>query len=179
MVSALGRDFKRRGCAADLTLVTGARYGGAGRARGARRFATQRLWVVAGAAFAAVALMAGVAVASFADSTPARSTAITTATVDPPTNVTIRPVSCRGRDVQIAVSWSPSGTPGVSGYVATAYFNDGTSQALGQVDAGTTSTTYTSTVPNGATIITVAVRVTTMTTYGWTATSPISQWVTC
>lgn len=100
-------------------------------------------------------------------------------TVAPPTNVQLRVVSCRGRDVEFQVTWTGSATVGVSGYRLTAHFQDGSSSVLGQTGAGTRAATVIGTVPNGSTVITLAVTIATLTTYAWTAQSQLSAWITC
>ena len=117
-------------------------------------------------------------VAVFSAHTTAEAT-LSALTVASPTNVQVQVISCRGRDVEFEVSWTGSPTTGVSGYRLTAYFQDGTTANLGQTGAGTTAATVIGSVPNGSTVITLAATVTALTTYGWTAPSPRSAWITC
>jgi hypothetical protein len=75
------------------------------------------------------------------------------------------------------VSWSTSPTRGVTGYVVTAVFADGTRYPVAQVAAPATSVTgdydaYYATQN-------IRVTVTTLTSYGWTATSPMSGVIKC
>jgi hypothetical protein len=102
--------------------------------------------------------------ATFATSVPLANTAITTATVAPPSGVQARDVCFWGHKAAVSVSWTPSSTARVAGYTVTAHRSDGTVQVVAD-NAATSATHY---MPSG----TWTYSVTTKTDYGWTAESP-------
>jgi hypothetical protein len=75
------------------------------------------------------------------------------------------------------VSWNASPSRGVSGYVVTAVFSDGTKYPVAQVGAGTTSLTgnYDASYASQN----IRVTVTTLTSYGWTEESGLSGVIKC
>ena len=117
--------------------------------------------------------------ATFADSTALPSTTVGTGTVAAPANVTARLWSCSStRWMGIAVAWQPSASAGVSGYRIYASLSNGRTYAVGAVSA--TDTQATVTVDKFAGPATsVAITVTTLTSYGWTATSPRTLVTAC
>jgi hypothetical protein len=76
------------------------------------------------------------------------------------------------------VSWTASTTPrGVSGYLVTAVFADGTKYPVGQV--GATTTTITGSYDAAYATQNIRVTVTTLTSYGWTEESATSGVIKC
>src|SRR3954469_3410196 len=90
---------------------------------------------------------------------------------DPTTGVTTTTLNAR-------VSWSPSTTPrGVTGYVITAVFADGTKYPVAQV--GATTTALTGSFDAYYASQNIRVTVTTLTSYGWTEESATSGVIKC
>lgn len=107
------------------------------------------------------------------------STTISTGSVDAPSGVNAVLASCsNGRWMSVTVSWSPSASPGVTGYAVTAYRSDGQVTTVAQTDAATT-TANTTVDKLSAGSTSVAFTVTTLTSYGWTAESARSGQMTC
>ncbi|WP_100498931.1 hypothetical protein [Geodermatophilus chilensis] len=117
--------------------------------------------------------------ATFADSTALPSTTVGTATVAAPANVTAELMSCSStRGMRIAVAWEPSASAGVRGYLVQAYLSNGRTYAVDSTSA--TESQATVIVDKFAGPATsVALTVTTLTSYGWTATSPRTSALTC
>ena len=105
---------------------------------------------------------------------PAAGSAIT---VMAPGNVSTS-ATCSGTAMTVHVSWTASSSPGVNGYRVT--LRTGTGQTLTeQTDATTTTLKKGITKPNAGTAVSVTATVTTLTTYGWTAESPVSAPASC
>ena len=103
------------------------------------------------------------ALASFSDSA-ARSTSITTATVNAPGNV-VGSLTCGRSSATMGATWNLSATPRVSGYTVTVYFSDGFVQV---VELGPTATSWSAPIaPYYVTAFSVQYSVTTVTDYGW------------
>ena len=117
--------------------------------------------------------------ATFADSTALPSTTVGTGTVTAPANVTAELTSCSStRWMRIAVAWQRSASTRVSGYRIYASLSNGHTYPVGAVSA--TDTQATVTVDKFAGPATsVAITVTTLTSYGWTATSPRTLVTAC
>jgi hypothetical protein len=80
--------------------------------------------------------------------------------------------------LQAKVSWKASTTTrGVSGYLITAYFTNGTSTPVAWVDAPGTSVS--GTYDSYYATQNIRVTVTTVTDYGWTTESPLSGAIKC
>ncbi len=117
--------------------------------------------------------------ATFSASAALPGMTVGTGTVAAPGNVTAELRSCsNARWRGVAVGWEPSGSRGVSGYRVRAYLGDGRTVTVAQTGATTT----------GVTVIvdkfiarpaSVAFTVTTLTSYGWTATSPMTSAPAC
>jgi hypothetical protein len=126
--------------------------------------------------------------AAFADTAAAPTMGITAITVAAPTGVSLAGTKCTtSYDTSTAtytttmharLDWNASTTPrGVTGYVVTVYFSDGTHYPYAQTDAATTSLTgdYDASISTQN----IRVTVTTLTSYGWTRESAISGAVKC
>jgi hypothetical protein len=101
--------------------------------------------------------------ASFADSV-SRSTAISTAVVAAPANVTGSLV-CGRSSATMGATWNLSTSARVSGYTVTVYFSDGFVQV---VDLGPAATSWSASIdPYFVTAFSVEYTVTTKTNYGW------------
>ncbi|MGY1681966.1 hypothetical protein [Geodermatophilus sp. SYSU D01176] len=117
--------------------------------------------------------------ATFADSAALSSTTVGTATVAAPGNVTAELWSCSStRWMRIAVAWEPSASTGVSGYRIYASLSNGRLYNVGAVSATETQATVIVDKFVGS-ATSVAITVTTLTSYGWTATSPKTAALTC
>jgi hypothetical protein len=130
----------------------------------------------------------GPAQASLASKTAAFTAKVTTITVAAPTSVSTNGTRCSTRydwstgttttTLNAKVSWPASTTArGVTGYLVTAVFSDGTRYPVAQVAAPATSISgdfdaYYATQN-------IRVTVTTLTSYGWTAESPMSGVIRC
>ena len=127
--------------------------------------------------------------ATFADSVSLAKTTVATGTVAPPTRVEVKNVTCTttldpltgavtSATVTAMVEWrSGNTTPGITGYRVTAHLSDGSSFVMAQTSAstsevyGTASQAYLPYSPR--------FTVTTLTSYGWTATSDKSAGLAC
>lgn len=126
------------------------------------------------------AIVAGssAAQASYADSAPVTAAPISigTATVAVPTTGP-GSLTCNRTTATMALTWTQSTAPKVSGYLITVYFSDGYKQTV-QKTAADTSWTQDITLYN-VTAYAVRYTVTTQTTYGWTAESTPTTWFQC
>jgi hypothetical protein len=105
--------------------------------------------------------------ASFADSA-SRTTAITTATVAAPGNVT-GSLACGRSTATMGTTWNLSPSARISGYRVTVYFSDGFVQT---VELGPTATSWSSSIDvYFVTAFSVQYSVTTKTDYGWSKES--------
>ena len=105
--------------------------------------------------------------ATFADSA-ARTTAITTATVAAPTNVT-GSLTCGRSTATMGATWNLSTASRVSGYTVTVYFSDGYVQ---KAELGPSATSWSAPIDvYFVTAFSVEYSVTTKTDYGWTTES--------
>jgi hypothetical protein len=148
-----------------------------------RRAALMLLWI-------AVTVLGAVphAKAAYADTTAVPTMSLTSINVAAPTGVTLAGTKCTTSydwstgtyttTMHARLDWNPSTTPrGVSGYVVTVYFSDGTHYPYAQTDAATTALTgdYDASISTQN----IRVTVTTLTSYGWTKESPVSGAVKC
>ena len=139
----------------------------------------------------ALTLTAFPAQAAFDD---AASTALTTSTltVAPVTQLSTAGTHCTTtysyngwtgswyatRTLHARASWSPSATTrGVTGYQVTAVFRDGNSHPIATVDPGTTSLAQD--VDGSYADQGIRVRITTLTSYGWTSAPALTGALTC
>jgi hypothetical protein len=138
----------------------------------------RRLAVVVSTATALLFAGALPADAQFASTETKAAAAVTTITVDAPTNLNFGGTKCTTvlqwdgtykTTLNAKLSWRASTTPGVSGYRVVALVN-GYPYPIDEVGPGVTSLTgsYDASVVNNNNI---SVTVTTLTTYGWTKQS--------
>ena len=136
-----------------------------------------------------VAVIAGASVpawATYSTSKALQTTTIVTVTVAPPTQVeakatcttTVDPTTgASTTTVQAKVEWHGVATPGVSGYRVTVFLANGTSSVVAQTGAGgeeivpNVDPAYLSQQPRYS--------ITTLTSYGWTATSAKTGVLSC
>jgi len=147
--------------------------------------AIRRILVLTGTVLAVMIGTSVSASATFSDAV-ARTTSITTATVQAPTQVeaqgtcttTVDPVTgLATTTVDIKIEWWRSPSPGVIGYRVVAHRSNGTSQVMATVGASADQVlsnadqTYLKDQPR--------FTITTLTSYGWTAQSAASNVLTC
>jgi hypothetical protein len=123
--------------------------------------------------------------AQFSNSASVPTMAITSVDVLAPTNLSTAGTKCTTSwngwtwvtTLNAKVSWTASPSRGVSGYVVTAVFSDGTKYPVAQVGATTTSLTgnYDASYASQN----IRVTVTTLTSYGWTEESAQSGVIKC
>ena len=114
--------------------------------------------------------------ASFSDAAAVK-TGVATGTVAPATNVA-GSVSCGGRWATVTVNWTKSTAPKVTGYVVKGYWSDGLVETMATVGpSGTTASKDVDVIflKN----YTVTLRVTTLTSYDWTAESAPTAVLSC
>jgi hypothetical protein len=104
------------------------------------------------------------------------SYASTTAT-GPGWNETTTTTTTKSTTLAVTASWSASASRGVSGYVVNAHLNDGSVYPMAQTAAGTLSTS--ASVDAGNLSYQPRLSVTTLTSYGWTATTAQTPVLTC
>jgi hypothetical protein len=105
-------------------------------------------------------------------------------TVAPPTRLSTAGTTCTTttyetyttRTMHATVSWTPSPTRGVTGYSITALLADGSTYPIGTVPASTTSVSQSE---DAARAEGARVRITTLTSYGWTSTTSQTGALTC
>ena len=138
---------------------------------------TRRILVLL-ALSAAIVAGSNAAQASYADSATVTASPITigTATVAVPTTGP-GSLTCGRTTATMALTWTQSTAPKVSGYLITVYFSDGFKQTVQKTPADT-SWTQDITLYN-VTAYAVRYTVTTQTTYGWTAESTPTGWFQC
>jgi hypothetical protein len=101
----------------------------------------------------------------------------TTTVAGPGPNETTTTTTTKNTDLSVTASWAASGSKGVSGYLVTAHLNNGTTYAMAQTTPGVLTTSagvdadYLSLQPR--------LSVTTLTTYGWTATTAQTPVLSC
>ena len=128
---------------------------------------------------ATVAILLGTGLQANAafDTSAAVSTSLTTVVVAPPGQVMLTLTQCQGTSMQVQLTWTSSGTPGVNGYLSSFSFNGQPYQV--QSPWWATGTTVSVTKPNAAMTMTAVASVTTQTSYGWTASSAQTAPVSC
>jgi hypothetical protein len=114
---------------------------------------------------------------TYAASTSNVQGATTTTVAGPGPNETTTTTTTKNTDLSVTASWAASGSKGVSGYLVTAHLNNGTTYAMAQTTPGVLTTSagvdadYLSLQPR--------LSVTTLTTYGWTATTAQTPVLSC
>ena len=116
------------------------------------------------------------ALASYADRA-AVATTIGTLTVQPPAEVSSAGSWCNNGVLSADFSWRPSPTAQVTGYIVRTFRADGTSTVFAETNAATTEVT--GIYPSHGQAATVAITVTTRTSYGWTKESAQAQVPPC
>jgi hypothetical protein len=150
---------------------------------------TRRLAALVGLTLAVIIGPAIPASATFSESQFLAKTTIGTGTVAPPTRVEVKNVTCTttvdpltgavtSSTVSAMVEWARSlNTPGVTGYRVTAHLSNGSTFVMAETDA-LTYETY-GNAPQAYLPYSPRFSVTTLTSYGWTATSTLSAVLTC
>ena len=147
---------------------------------------TRRILVLAGTILTVMIGSSIPASATFADSVGLPTMSVSTLTVQAPTQVEVQGSCTSTTDpftgvvtttVHAKVEWWRSPSPGVTGYRVTAHLNNGTSYVMATTSAiadevfGTADAGYVAYQPR--------FTVTTLTSYGWTALSAMSNVLTC
>jgi len=114
--------------------------------------------------------------ATFSDTAALPAMSISTATVTAPGNV-VGTLAC-GATSTMGVTWTPSGSPKVSGYRITVLFSDGFVQNEEVTGASTSSWSKPITTYN-VTAFSIRYSVTTLTTYGWATQSALTGSFRC
>ena len=83
----------------------------------------------------------------------------------------------KNTDIAVTASWTASASRGVNGYLINAHLSDGTVYAMAQTAPGTLSTSQTVDADN--LVYQPRLSVTTLTSYGWTAQSALTGYVSC
>jgi hypothetical protein len=105
--------------------------------------------------------------ATFSVSRSLPTTTINTIVIAAPTNV-VGGLVCAPTST-MSVTWTPSTSPQISGYLISVYFSDGKVQS---VQLGATATSWTKTIAQyNVTAWSIQYSVTTQTTFGWTKES--------
>ena len=136
----------------------------------------RRTVTVAGLSLAVLVGTGIAASATLSDSTSVQQS-IATGTVEAPTQVEVKIVSCHPVRGTAVVEWWASGSPGVTGYRVSRHLADGSSSVVATVDATTSEVVVeadSKTLNSSPTY-----SVTTLTGYGWTADSARSGVLTC
>jgi hypothetical protein len=102
---------------------------------------------------------------------------VATVTVDAPGAVTGK-LTCGGTNSTMGVTWTASGTRGVTGYRVTVLFSDGYQQTEDVTGAATSSWSKSTTTYN-VTAFSVRYSVTTLTSYGWSTQSTFTGSFRC
>jgi hypothetical protein len=95
----------------------------------------------------------------------------------PGLNETTTTTTTKNTMLSVSVSWPASASRGVSGYLVNAHLYDGSTYPMVQNAAGVLSTSQTVDADNLN--LQPRLSVTTLTSYGWTAQSAISGYITC
>ena len=114
---------------------------------------------------------------TYATSTSNVQSSTTSSVAGPGPNETTTTTTTKNTTLAVTASWSASGSRGVSGYLVNAHLSDGTVYPMAQNGPGTLSTSQTVDADNLA--YQPRLSVTTLTSYGWTAQSPLTGYVTC
>jgi hypothetical protein len=101
----------------------------------------------------------------------------TSTAAGPGWNETTTTTTTQNTILYVTASWSASASRGVSGYLVNAYLNDGTVYPMAQTGAGGLSTS--ASVDADYVAYQPRLTVTTLTSYGWTATTAKTAVVTC
>ncbi len=137
----------------------------------------RRALVVLGLGIAVVVGTSLPASATFTDRAALATPTVGTATVAAPGGVT-GTLACKPRTAAMGVTWTPSGSPAVSGYRVTVHFSDGYEQSA--VVPGAAASSWSDSIPTyNVTAYGVRYSVTTLTTYGWFTQSGLTGSFQC
>ncbi|HEV7187139.1 MAG TPA: hypothetical protein VGN28_04530 [Blastococcus sp.] len=95
----------------------------------------------------------------------------------PGTYETTTTTTTKSTNITVTASWTASASRGLSGYQVNAHLNDGSVYAMAQTAPGTLSTSQT--VDAGNLSYQPRLSVTTLTSYGWTAQSALTGYISC
>ena len=113
--------------------------------------------------------------ASFADSGSV-ATAITTATIAPPSNL-VGKLTCTSPDATMSATWTLSSSARITSQVLKVTFSDGFVQ---ERPLSATATSWSAPISKyNATLYAIQYSVVAQTAYGWTAESPKTGWFSC
>ena len=101
----------------------------------------------------------------------------TTTTAPGPGNTSTTTTVTKNTDLHVTATWSASASRGVSGYLVNAHLNNGSVFLMAQNGPGALSTSETVDADNLA--YQPRLSVTTLTSYGWTAQSAMSGYISC
>jgi hypothetical protein len=101
----------------------------------------------------------------------------TTSTAAGPGQYETTTTTTKNTDLSVTASWTASGSRGVNGYLVNAHLSDGSIFPTTQTAAGTLSTSQTVDADN--LVYQPRLSVTALTSYGWTAQSAISGYISC
>jgi hypothetical protein len=128
--------------------------------------------LVAGVLFASGAA----AQASFSEKLVTPPVSISTGTVTAPA-IDPGSLTCRSSSATMALTWTPSSSLRVTGYLVTVHFSDGYMQT---VQKAATDTSWSQAIAlYNVTAYSVRYTVTTQTDYGWTKESAATGWFRC
>jgi hypothetical protein len=139
--------------------------------------AVRRVLAVLGFALTVVVGSSIPASATFADSAVLATSSVGTITVGAPGAVTGK-LTCGGTNSTMGITWTASGTRGVTGYRVTVLFSDGFQQTEDVAGASTGSWSKSITTYN-VTAYSVRYSVTTLTSYGWSTQSALTGSFRC
>jgi len=116
-------------------------------------------------------------VTTSASSTSNVDSTTTTTAAGPYNNEVTTTTTSKNTMLTVTASWPASGSRGVNGYLVNAHLYDGTVYPMVQTAAGTLFTSQTVDADNLS--LQPRLSVTTLTSYGWTAQSAVSGYISC
>jgi hypothetical protein len=114
---------------------------------------------------------------TYATSTSNVQSYTTSSAAGPGLYETTTTTTTKNTDLSVTASWAASGSRGVNGYLVNAHLNDGSVFPMTQTAAGTLTTSQTVDADNLA--YQPRLSVTTLTSYGWTAQTAVSGYISC
>jgi hypothetical protein len=117
------------------------------------------------------------AVPTYATSSTNVQSSTSSTAAGPGTYETTTTTTTRNTNLSVTASWTPSGSRGVSGNLVNAYLSDGTVYPMAQTGAGTLSTSATVDADN--LVYQPRLAVMTLTSYGWSAQSTLTGYISC
>jgi len=121
--------------------------------------------------------MAYSSITTYATSTSNVQSSTTTTVPGPNPGETTTTTTTKNTSLSVTATWTASGSRGVSGYLANAHLNDGSVVVMAQTAANVLTTS--ATVDADYLFYQPRLSVTTLTTYGWTATTPQTAVISC